>query len=142
MISLCDKIVVIYQYQAKSGLPSGNDVWIFNVDGEFWHKIGFSQQSHLPTARRGHSAVVVSNPTSRCQCKESMLMYGGNYISSTKTVTLPMMKGLLEIFGSYNVRRTQFLIVGEGELRTIQAELKVGQHQDMVTLQYLPSKAP
>ena len=68
MLILCKQVVLTY--------CSNHVTWAFNVN-KSWTRLRFVDQFVQPPIRQAFSAVTVPDPSTVCQCKESILIFGG-----------------------------------------------------------------
>eukprot|EP00118_Oscarella_pearsei_P002115 m.9577 g.9577 ORF g.9577 m.9577 type:complete len:1224 (+) comp21448_c0_seq1:590-4261(+) len=74
LVNLCGLYGILFGGNVTRD-ESTAEVWLFDGRNLTWRQIHPNGKGIAP--RSGHIAVVVRQPNSSCQCKESMLVYGG-----------------------------------------------------------------
>ena len=80
--TLCGTRVIAFAgARGEYGLgEASNETWLFNGASEKWTALKFT--TAVPTARFGHEAFSHYRAESTCQCKESVIVFGGNDVNN------------------------------------------------------------
>ena len=75
--SLCGTRVIAFAgaRSAYNGVEASNETWLFSGASEKWTALTITTE--VPRARFGHEAISHYRTESSCQCKESLIVFGG-----------------------------------------------------------------